>query len=136
MKKWTDNSPNLRAIQLAFHEVKDYTTFRAEFAMDAGDIVFHFYKTPEIEGLGNLVRKYWADMFPLVLVEVSTAHFGVSEDSGRLKGQHVWDEGLGLDSWWFRAFSFGHLLDPHAVAFKFLERLDAGLDAALPSIRT
>jgi len=136
MKKWNENQPNLSAVQLSFIPIDGYTTFRAEFAMEAGDIIFHFFKTPEIEALGDNTRKYWAEVFPKVLEQVCVKSFAVAADSGRLKAQHVWDQEMDLDSWWFRAYGFGHLLDPHRVSLRFLEALDEGLDAALPSIRT
>lgn len=123
---------------LAFQEVNDYTTFKAEFAMEAGDMIFHFYKTPEIRSLPN-PRGYWAEVFPSVLEPVAKKAFDA--DYPRLKAQHVYDEEQPhsptepLDSWWFRAYGFGHRLDPHSVAYRFLDALDAALDEAIVKLR-
>ena len=122
---------------LAFQKVSDFTTFDAEFAMERGDIVFHFFKTKEILSLSKADQdRYWDETFPRVLEPVALSFFKVTADSGRLKAEHVYDpeletEGHPLDSWWFRAFGFGHRLDPHALALKFLDNLDSGLEAAL-----
>lgn len=153
MKKWEENSPKLRTVQLAFREVNDesgenskYTTFKGEFAVEAGDIIFHFFKTPEILAwTPEQQRRYWAEIFAATLEKVAMAHSGCTADSGRLKAQHTYDDespyskAEPLDAWWFRAFGFGHLLDPHKWALRFCELLDEGLDAALagePAKRT
>lgn len=126
---------------LAFREVDDYTTFKAEFAMDAGDIVFHFFKTSEIKAQDFSAQKlYWENTFATVLEPVALKYFGVTADSGRLQAKHIYDDeqpysaAEPLDSWWFRAFGFGHRLDPHALALKFLETLDSGLDSSLATL--
>jgi hypothetical protein len=121
---------------LAFREVDDYTTFKAEFAMDAGDIVFHFFKTDEVKSLDPSAQNlYWQTTFAAALESVTPGFFGVTSDSGRLQAKHVYDDeqpysaAEPLDSWWLRAFGFGHRLDPHKLALKFLETLDSALDA-------
>jgi len=126
---------NHEVLPLTFIPINDYTTFRAEFAITDGDIVFHFFKTPEVEKLGDpaRVRQYWGDVFASVLEPVAKTIFNA--DVPRLKAQHIFDEDAPysrqhpLDSWWFRAYGFGHLLDPHAIAYRFAEALDASLDA-------
>lgn len=127
---------------LAFREVSDYTTFRAEFALERGDIIFHFFKTDEILAKPESAQRlYWAELFPTVLEPTALKYFGVTADSDRLKAQHLYDEEQPysrkepLDSWWFRAYGFGHRLDPHALALKFLEILDSDLEAGLASAR-
>jgi hypothetical protein len=140
-----ENSPKLRTIQLAFREVNDetgenskYTTFKAEFAVAEGDIIFHFFKTPEIRAWTlDQQRHYWADIFARVLEETVVKYSGCSADSGRLKAQHTYDDEAPyskeepLDAWWFRAYGFGHLLDTHKWALRLCEVLDEALDAAL-----
>jgi len=126
-------------VMMAFRPVDDYTTFRAEFSVSEGDIIFHFFKTKEVEALPN-VRDYWAKTFAEVLEPAAKKHFRA--DYPRLKAQHCYDEESPysrqepLDSWWFRAYGFGHLLDAHGFALKFLESLDAGLEEALKRSRT
>lgn len=117
-----------------FIPVNDYTTFRAEFSITDGDIIFHFFKTPEVDAKGPQASyEYWSNIFPQCLEPVSKACFNA--DAPRLKAQHIYDSDSPysqrepLDSWWFRAYGFGHLLDPHAKAYAFAEALDAALDA-------
>lgn len=131
----------IRAMMLSFREVDDYTTFRAEFAMEAGDIIFHFFKSDETKaGHPADQQVYWTETFAKVLEPVALQFFGVTADSGRLQAKHIYDaeqphsEAEPLDSWWFRAYGFGHRLDPHALALKFLETLDSRLDAAFSSL--
>lgn len=139
VQKQTEAQEKLRAVMLAFREVELYTTFKAEFAIDAGDIVFHFFKTNEVNNMPN-PREYWGNTFAEVIEAVATKVFNT--DNTRLKAQHIYDDENPyskeepLDSWWLRAFGFGHLLDPHALALKFLEAMDEGLEAALSSSRT
>lgn len=112
-------------LPLTFVQIEGYTTFRAEFAVTEGDLVFHFFMTPEIEALPEKERKhYWAERFAEVLEPVAKEHF--LADAPRIKAQHVCD--MGIDSWWFRAKGFGHLLDPHRFAYQFLDKLDQALD--------
>src|ERR1019366_4405818 len=100
LEKWAKNSGKLRTIQIAFREVNDptgknslYTTFKAEFAIEAGDIIFHFYKTPEIlKWSPVLQRQYWADVFATTLEPAALKYFSVTVESGRLKAQHVHDQ--------------------------------------------
>lgn len=113
---------------LQFIQVPDYTTFKAEFALTEGDIIFHFFMTPEVEKLRN-VRVYWANTFPGVLEPVAKKIFNA--EYPRIKAQHVHDAEMKIDSWWFRAYGFGHLLDPDALAYRFLDALDAGIEAEM-----
>lgn len=113
---------------LQFIQVDDYTTFRAEFAITEGDIVFHFFKTAEVMAKPpEYQRHYWGTVFAHVLEPTAKALF--KADYPRLKAQHIDDGEMKLDSWWFRAYGFGHLLDPDALAFEFLDALDEALDA-------
>jgi hypothetical protein len=129
-----ESETNHEVLALQFVPVTEYTTFRAEFAITAGDIVFHFFKTPEVEALGNAqtVKKYWAEDFATTLEDVAKKVFNA--DAPRIRAQHVYDDEPPhskqepLDSWWFRAYGFGHLLDPHALAGRFVSSLDASLD--------
>ena len=113
---------------LQFVQVDDYTTFRAEFAITEGDIVFHFFKTAEVEAHPPAYQKlYWEDIFAQVLDPVARKIF--KADEKRLRAQHIDDQELGIDSWWLRALQYGHLLDPDKLAFEFLDALDEGLEA-------
>jgi len=103
-----------------------------------GDMVFHFFKNDEVKARRD-VADYWTVAFPRALEPVALAHFNVTADSGRLKAQHVYSsespytEREPLDSWWFRAYGFGFLLDPHRMALQFIEKLDQALEDATKS---
>lgn len=126
---------------LGFQKVSDYTTFTAEFAIDAGDIVFHFFKSAEtLAKPAKEQQVYWETIFPECLEPTALTYFAVTPESGRLKAQHIKENELKsedqvLDSWWLRAYGFGHRLDPQAVAFLFLDKLDEVLEKGLAANR-
>ena len=112
------------AVPIVFTPVQEYTTFDAEFAATDGDLVFHFYATKEVNELPN-PKKYWLEVFPSVLEATAKEYFKV--EYPRLKAAYTEEKA----SWWMRAYGFGGLLDPHAFAYQFLVKLDAGLDGLM-----
>ena len=117
-------------LPIQFIKVEEYTTFRAEFAFDGDDIVFHFFLPPELEDLqkkgpsiNQRVDKYWKDSFPRTLDVVARDFFKV--EFPRLKAAYTEE----LQSWWLRAFGFSDGLDPEARCRMFIARLDQALDA-------
>ena len=118
---------------LGFIQVNDYTTFKCEFTIKEGDLVFHFNRTPEVMQREPLSREqYWKQTFPTCLERSAKKVFDC--DFPRIMGQFIHEPKLGIEeSWWFRASGFGHLLDPHKKAYAFLDELDASLDAASSS---
>ena len=115
---------------LQFVKVSDFTTFDAQFAITEGDIVVQFFFSPEIKAWAPQQQiAYWGKVFPSALEPAAKKTFNA--DFPRLKAQHIYEPDLGINSWWFRAYGFGHLLDPHKLVYAFLEELDRGLDTAL-----
>lgn len=114
---------DLPVLPINFIPIDDYTTYRAEFAIVEGDIVYHFFVTEEVQKLPD-PQKYWFESFPNALQEVADKHFKVTFP--RLKAAYTPEQA----SWWMRAFGFGKLLDPHRFSYKFFDALDAALDAA------
>lgn len=123
-----------------FTPVNIYTTFRAEFAVEGPDLIFHFFLPPEVIGAGEMlaghpvrlkeldtrVRKYWLDHFPRTLDVVARGFF--KAEAPRLQASYV--EEYELKSWWLRCFGFANQgLDPAARCQLFLEHLDQALDA-------
>jgi len=104
-----------------FMQVDCYTTFKAEYAIIGSDIVFHFFANDDINRLPN-PWGYWKSIFPKALERVASDHFGA--EYPRLQAAYA-DE---LASWWLKAASFDHVLDPHVFAQRFLEKLDQELD--------
>jgi hypothetical protein len=120
-------SPNdVGVAPVAFTPAPDYTTFRAEFALEGGDIIVHFFLPGDPDARAG-APTYWTETFPAELERVAKEVF--KADYPRLQAQHVSAQDLGIDSWWLRAFGFGHLLDPAALTLRFFERLDVALDA-------
>jgi len=116
----------LPVLALHFLDITDYTTFRAELAVTEGDLVFHFYPTNEVHALKRPTpMAYWSELFPAALETVAQKYFDANES--RLKAAYTEEQA----SWWLRAFGFGHVLDPHKLAYGFLEALDAALDGAI-----
>lgn len=115
-------------LPLQFTKVDDYTTFRAEFAIDGDDLVFHFFLPPELESakgpvLQQRIEKYWKDGFPRSLDVVARDFF--KAEFPRLKAAYTQE----LSSWWLRANGFAAVLDAGARARAFIQRLDQALDA-------
>lgn len=115
---------DLPVLPLQFIPITEYTTFRAELAIADGDLIFHFYVTGEVNALRE-PKKYWLEFFPAVLEPVAKTYFNA--EFPRLKAAYTEEQA----SWWFRAFGFGHVLEPHKFAYGFLEKLDAALDEAI-----
>lgn len=116
---------DLPVLPLSFIPIEDYTTYRAEFAITEGDIVFHFFVTEEVQKLPD-PQKYWYEVFPNALAEVADAHFRVGFP--RLRAAYTPEQA----SWWMRAGGFGKVLDPHRFSYKFFDALDAALDKEMP----
>jgi hypothetical protein len=117
-----------------FNQVRDYTTFLAEYTCLDGNIVVHFF--PPLEayvGVGEarkVVEEYllfWQKKFPLVLSPVAEDYFKATRPV--LTAQYIPE----MQSWYLKAGGFANRLDPDAFILKFFERLDAGLDASYPS---
>lgn len=109
-------------LPVAFIKVP-YTTFLAEFAIVDGDLVFHFFLSPEVQAHRD-AKVYWDSIFPAFLDPVAKEVF--KADFPRLKAAKVAE--FEIDSWWLRAFGFGYVLDPHKLAYRFLDALDLALD--------
>lgn len=112
---------------LQFKKVEDYTTFLAEYAWDGDDLVFHFFRTPEMQGqagppAGLSGTQYWRLVFPEVLDPVAREVFQAGPP--RLRAAYTEE----MDSWWLRASNYGHLIDKDAFVSRFLAKLDQTLD--------
>lgn len=128
MKEHAD-PPVVAALQ--FTPVTAYTTFRGEFAIDGDDLVFHFFKAPELADLpaerqaagAKQIEKYWKDSFPRTMDIVARSYF--SAEFPALKGAFTQE----LDSWWLRCFGMANVPDPTGRSESFCKRLDQSLDA-------
>lgn len=119
-----DSPAELPVLPLSFIQVNDYTTFRAEFAITEGDIVYHFFITAEINGLVN-PRRYWDELFPSKLQDVAREYF--KADFPRLQAQYIPE----MASWWFRAKGYGAKLDPHRFSYRFFDLFDEALEGEM-----
>lgn len=105
---------------LQFKNVDQFVSFRGEYAFVGNDIVFHFFR-----GAGDTQycgHEFWKKKFPETLDKCAQEYWEASYP--RIKAAFTEE----LDSWWLRCFDFGHIGDPEARIFRFLEKLD---DAAL-----
>jgi hypothetical protein len=124
-----DGAPaELPVLPLMFTHIDGYTTFRAEFAIVDGDIVYHFYVTEEVQKLRD-AHKYWDAVFPATLQTVAREYFNA--DYPRLQAQYVPE----MASWWFRAKGFGQKLDPQRFSYRFFDTFDAALDKEMLKAR-
>ena len=97
-----------------FTTMDDYTTYRAEWALKDRDVVIHFFRGEDTRG--------WTDLFPSVLDRVAREHFDA--DAPRLQAKFTQE----MDSWWFLAKGYNHVLNLPAFLGRFFEKLDAGLE--------
>jgi hypothetical protein len=119
-----DQQPELPVQPIRFQSVDAYTTFKAEYAIVDGDLVFHFYVTPEIQKMAE-PHKYWLQTFPAIIDPLAKDYF--KAEFPKLKAAYTEEKA----SWWMRAFGFGMVLEPHQLAFGLFDKLDAALDEAV-----
>lgn len=98
-----------------------YNGFRAEYHIPGESIVVHFY-LPQNK---RVTEKYWKESFAAVLNVVGQEHFQAA--APRLVARYTEE----LQSWWFRAQGYGHIIDLHAYVESFFGKLDAHLAPAL-----
>lgn len=111
-----------------FTQVKDYTTFRAEHAIIDDDVVIHFFKPDQVK----VSDDYWKVQFADALSTVAQVHFQAAYP--RLAAKFTEDDGIGnkIDSWWFRARNYVHILNIDHYLEKFFDALDTVMDPRLP----
>jgi hypothetical protein len=103
-----------------FKKVSDYTNFLAEYALINGNVVVHFFETPERPWQDT---GYWRKLFPAVLDEQGQLHF--QGTFPRLKARLTEE----MRSWWFEAQNYTHIIDLDDYMGRFFHRLDRQLDA-------
>lgn len=103
-------------------------SFRAEYAVKDGDIVFHFFVPKQAEQHMSSPQgraawmEYWLQKFPNKLDPVARAFFNA--EYPRLIAKYTEEQ----VSWWLKAQGFGReSSDPQALCRKFLEQLDTAL---------
>lgn len=114
-----------------FKQVKQFTTFLAEYAIQGDDYIVHFFPPKERYVVNNgkgqvhgpfLVK--WQRAFPQTLSPCAEEFFGAT--APRLKAAYTAE----MFSWWFKASGFTQRLDPDGFILLFFEKLDAALDAS------
>lgn len=95
-----------------------------EFCVQAGDLIFHFYATKEVNALVD-PKKYWLEVFPETLSAVALSVFKVPYPT--VRAAYTEEKA----SWWLRADGQGHVLDPHKRIYVFLDTLDAALETRM-----
>ena len=123
---------NVKNAVINFTQVKDYTTFLAEWAVVDGAYVLHFFPPREryvhtgngrYQVHGEFLVK-WQRVFPAILSPVAEEYFGATYP--RLQAVYTAE----MLSWWFKAAGMAERFDAAGFISKFLEKLDAALDAA------
>lgn len=110
-----------------FTKVEDYTTFLAEYAMQDGNIVVHFFPPPDFRGSPSALKHYWESLFAASLDAVAQDVFQAT--APRLQAKYTEE----LQSWWLRAFKYDHIIDLKGFVQRFLDQLDASLESSLSS---
>jgi hypothetical protein len=106
-----------------FTPVVHLASFRAEWVLQSGrDLVIHFFPPVGLAGPGNPVhRDYWLTRFPTFLDSTARSYF--QAERPRLQAKYT----VEVDSWWFKANGYEHIIDLAGFVGKFLEALDASL---------
>jgi hypothetical protein len=115
------SGPSLSAVIDAvpkFISVDDFTTFRAEWTLQDGNVIVHFF-TPSVAP----TIAYWTEVFPVALDRVGREHF--EADKPRLQAKYT----VELNSWWLRALKYDHIIDIVRFMDAFFDKLDAALEA-------
>lgn len=122
---------NVKDAVIQFKQVQAFTTFIAEYAVQDGAYILHFFPPRERyihTGNGRyqvhgefLIR--WQRSFPAVLSPVAEEYFQATQP--RLQAAYTAE----MFSWWLKAAGFAERLDPDAYIMRFFEKLDAALDA-------
>lgn len=123
---------NVKDAVVNFTQIKDFTTFLAEYAIIDGSYVLHFFPPREryvhtgngrYQVHGEFLIK-WQRKFPAVLDPVAQEYFQAT--APRLQAMYTAE----MFSWWFKATGLAERFDPAGFILKFLEKLDSALDAA------
>lgn len=136
LKKGIQSEPDLGIIPPRFLKVTAFTTFDAEYAVIEDDLVFHFFRSPEVRGRPDSDR-YWHESFPAALDQQAQSYF--KADQSRLSAAYTQE----VDSWWLKAKGFRAVaegtglasLDPEASVGTFVARFFEILDQALETTK-
>ena len=108
-----------------------FYSFNAEHSLIEGNIVIHFFLPDQakqyLKGDNNPAEQqwmsYWLKTFPGVLDPIARRYFDA--EYPRLQVKYTEE----VASWWFRGQGYGNLIDSKRFVRKFLEELDAALQA-------
>lgn len=122
---------NVDGAVIKFTQVKDFTTFLAEYAIQNGDYIVHFFPPKEryvhVNGRHQVSGPFlikWQRTFPQILSPLAEEYFGATQP--RLQAAYTAE----MFSWWMKASGFADRLGPEDYILRFFEKLDALLDAA------
>ncbi len=121
---------NVENAVIQFTPVESYTTFIAEYAVQGGDYIVHFFPPNSQYVFANNHRKVsgpflvkWQRTFPQILSPCAEHYFGATQP--RLQAAYTAE----MFSWWLRANGFALRLDPGGFITRFFDKLDSDLDA-------
>lgn len=97
-----------------------YETFKAEYDYQDGVITIHFF-LPE----RKVTQHYWKELFAEALNALGMEHFQATKP--RLVAKYTPE----LESWWFRAQGYSHIIDVDAYVLRFFEKLSERMAPAL-----
>jgi hypothetical protein len=92
----------------------EYSTYKAEHSFTGNDIVIHFYLPTK----QKVTEAYWKLHFAAALNDVGQEHFQAT--APRLVAKYT-DE---LNSWWFKAQGYDHIIDLPKYLSRFFEALE------------
>jgi len=92
----------------------EHTTFKAEYSLTGDNVVIHFYLPKR-----KVTQEYWKKYFAEALNDIGQEHFQAT--APRLVAKYT-DE---LNSWWFKAQGYDHIIDLAKYLDRFFEALEA-----------
>lgn len=102
-----------------FIQETSYTTFLAEYVVQDGNIIIHFFLPSDFKGHA---QQYWEVTFAVALD--TTAQRVFQATTPRLQAKYTEE----MKSWWFRALNYDHIIDMQGFINRFFDELDTALE--------
>jgi hypothetical protein len=101
----TDSIPKFKKVE--------YDTFKAEYSLTGNDVVIHFYLPKR-----KVTEAYWKKYFAEAMEDIGQEHFQAT--APRLVAKYTEE----LNSWWFKAQRYDHIIDLARFLSQFFEKLE------------
>jgi len=97
-----------------------YNAFKAEYSLAGSDVVIHFFLPKR-----KVTEGYWKTHFAQAMNDIGQEHFQAT--APRLVAKYTEE----LNSWWFKAQRYDHIIDLAKFLSQFFEKLEARMAPVL-----